>query len=107
MVNVTMYNVLFLYQTKNAMAMARLITGLQRERAEVALHMLVNLRSGEIGDLSAVFAKTDRVLVKAAGKAYGNQKVFSSKLRFQVKLKLLLVLGIINIVLKSSYLAIS
>ena len=66
------------------MRLSRMITSLQRERAEVALHMLVNLRSGEIGDLSKVFEKTDRTLEKATWKDYGAQKVFSSKLRFQV-----------------------
>ena len=71
-------------ETNDAMRLSRLITDIQRERAEVALHMLVNLRSGELMDLSAVFAKTDRTLEKAAWKQYGRQKVFSSKLRFQV-----------------------
>ena len=68
------------------MKLARLITDLQRERAEVALHMLVNIRTGKIGNLTTVFAKTDRNLEKAVWKPYGSQKVFSSKLRFQARL---------------------
>ena len=44
------------------------------------------LRSGKVTDLSTTYSKTDATLNKITWKKFGDEKVFETKLRFQIKL---------------------
>lgn len=67
-------------------SLAGLIIDLQRERADVAFTLYTSLMSGKKMDLTNTFEKTDEVLKKLEWRKFGTGKLFSSKLRFQIKL---------------------
>jgi hypothetical protein len=66
--------------------LASLLLDLQKERSAVALSLYMSQKTGAKTDLSQVFATTDKTLDKLDWKVLGPEKVFSSKLRFQIKL---------------------
>lgn len=66
--------------------LASLVLDLQNERAAIALSLYMSLVTGEKTDLTKSFSKTDATLQKVKWTQFGPEKIFTTKLRFQIKL---------------------
>jgi len=66
--------------------LASLVLDLQRERSSTALNTYVAVKTGDFIDLSEIYATTDRTLNSISWKEFSKEKIFESKLRFQIKL---------------------
>ena len=62
------------------------ITAIQRERNSVALGLFSSKRSGDKANLTEEFRKTTKTIEKVTWKKFGPQKLFDTKLRFQIRL---------------------
>jgi hypothetical protein len=70
-----------------ARQLALFVLDLQKERSQTALQLYMSTRSGaKNSDLTATYEDTDRSLASIEWKSFGGEKIFSSKLRFQIKL---------------------
>ncbi len=67
-------------------SLALFIIDLQRERSAVALSLYISQKSGQKEDLSKLFSQTDRTLTNIEWRAFSEEKIFTTKLRFQIKL---------------------
>ena len=66
---------------------AALILNLQLERAAVARRLYMRSTEDNVDrDLNLVYEKTDQTLTNIEWQAFGSEKIFTSKLRFQIKL---------------------
>ncbi|XP_059091667.1 soluble guanylate cyclase gcy-37-like [Tigriopus californicus] len=67
-------------------SLAELIISLQRERSEVALSLYMSRKTADNMDLNAIFSRTDQDVDEVQWRPFSSDKIFSSKLRFQIKL---------------------
>ena len=66
--------------------MTLFITDLQSERASVCFALFVSIVRREKLNLTGDFQETDKSLLKVNWRPYGPAKLFSTKLRFQIRL---------------------
>ena len=62
------------------------ITDLQQERDAVALALFMNHKTKEKTNMTLDFRRTDLRLLKVQWRKFGPQRIFSTKLRFQIRL---------------------
>ena len=66
--------------------LSNVILTLQRERAQISLAVFLDAKSGKATNLSSEYANTDNALIALQWKTYGKEKIFRSKLRFQIRI---------------------
>ena len=66
--------------------LSKFIINLQMERAKVSLAVFMDARSGKSTDLKTEYADTDQSLQDIKWKKFGTEKIFQSKLRFQIRI---------------------
>ena len=69
-----------------ATQLSNCIISLQLERAMVALAVFLDVRSGKATDLSKEYANTDAALQLVRWRDFGTERIFESKLRFQIRI---------------------
>jgi len=66
--------------------LATLVLDLQRERSATAVNTYIALKTGETNEMDDIYSQTDSTLNKIKWKRFGDDRIFESKLRFQIKL---------------------
>ena len=66
--------------------LAKLTIAMQIERSAVAHSLYMAQVTGEKIDLASTFIKTDKTITSAQWRVFGEEKLFATKLRFQIKL---------------------
>ena len=74
------------YNINEVRDLANLVIAMQKERVEVAFSLYMSQETGEKLDLSKVFANTDAAIIGSKWRDFGGEKLFATKLRFQIKL---------------------
>ena len=64
----------------------RFIINLQNERAGVSLAVFMNKKLGKLTDLSNEYGMTDKSIETLSWRKFGKERIFDSKLRFQIRL---------------------
>ena len=73
-------------QVSEARLLSKFIINLQLERAKICLAVFLDTKSGKSTNLSTEYARTDQSLKAVSWKTYGEERIFSNKLRFQIRI---------------------